>query len=148
VKPFHSTDFDEPSHVRSTERPRPSTSDIAEVLARSHSRKQAAEALVVPATTLERLCREQALVSLYEALAERGTSQRGGGRRRVEKLKPVRRWSFWWRDPRYPKLDAVGVWPEREIDAMSEAEAVDVFMTKVAPKTMQKSDLSAVEVLR
>ena len=137
---------DDKSHVRSTTKPRPSTADIAEVLARSQSRKEAASALGIPATTLERLCREQALVTLYEALAERGTGRRGP--RKTPKQVPVRRWSFYWRDPRYPIKDAVVIWPAKTLDAVTEQEAIDVFMTKVAPKDVLRSDVSAVEVVK
>lgn len=117
------------------------TAEIAEVLARSQSRKEAAATLGIPATTLERLCREQALVALYEALAERGTRQRGGGK--VQKRAPVRRWSVYWR---VSPTETVCIWPGKEIDAVTPEEAVDVFMAKVAPKTMLKEDVSAVEV--
>lgn len=117
------------------------TAEIAEVLARSQSRKEAAATLGIPATTLERLCREQALVALYEALAERGTRLRGGGK--VPKRSAVRRWSFYWR---VSPDKTVCIWPGREIDAVTAAEAVDVFMLKVAPETMAKEDVSATEV--
>lgn len=133
--------FDDKSHVRSTAKPRPSTADIAEVLARSQSRKEAAEVLGIPATTLERLCREQALVSLYEALAERGTARRGP--RKTPKQVPVRRWSFYWR---VNATETVCIWPERQVDAVTEQEALEVFMTKVA-RCMAREDISAVEVL-
>ena len=124
------------SHVRSI---RPDAVRIAEVLARTHSRKEAAAELGLSPTTLERLCRDQALVALYEALAERGTVLRGGGRGRGAKRKPVRRWSIYW--------GGVCVWPEKQLEAMTETEAVEVYML-IAPKQVKRAEVTAVEVVR
>jgi hypothetical protein len=135
------------SHVRAI---RPDTIRIAEVLARSHSRKQAANELGIPATTLERLCRDQALVALYEQMAGRGAAQRGGGKLRGDKgratkLQPVRRWSIWWR---VKPGESVCIWPNKEIDAVTQEEALDVFMTKVVDGivVVKRVDLTVVEV--
>jgi len=136
VKDSAASDWpDDKSHVRSTMKPRPSTADIAEVLARSQSRKEAASALGIPATTLERLCREQALVALYEALARRGNARKG--KPRPPAPKPPR-WAIVWAQP---GKWSVTIW---HVDAESEQEALDVAMSVVA-KIAQREHLSAVQ---
>ena len=99
------------------------TADIAAALSSSHRVKDAAIKLGMTAFGLERRCREQGLVALYEACAERGKFRRGRGKpSRVEPAMP--RWSVVWLKPTTGS-GTVGIWP-RKIEAETEEEALIV----------------------
>lgn len=120
------------SHVRST---RIDTGEIAEVLARSSSRQDAAAELGLTPTTLERMCREESLVGLYTALAERGVARRGKKR---PPAPPPPRWAIIMR---LEGQSAVRIW---SVAAANETEALDVACCVVG-RIAKREELRAVQ---
>ena len=97
------------------------SADIAAALSSSRRVKDAAIKLGMTAYGLERRCREQGLVALYEACAERGKWQRG---RKKRPEPPMPRWSVVWLKPSTGS-GTVRIWPPR-IEAETEEEALIV----------------------
>lgn len=79
-----------PKRKRRPSKPLP-TPDIAAALSSSFSVKAAAVKLRMTAFGLERRCREQGLIALYEACAQRGIDRRGRKKRPADPPMPT--WS-------------------------------------------------------
>lgn len=96
------------------------TPDIAAALGSSHSVREAREKLGMSETALESRCRDEGLIALYEACAERGKATRGKRRN----LPALPRWSVVWLKPTTGS-GTVRIWPPR-IEAATEEEALKV----------------------
>lgn len=134
------SDFpEEKSFVRSTKRgplsQALSSGEIAEVLARSESIAQAAKILGASYSSLQRRCREQGLIALYDACSERGKARNGKPRPHAP-LPP--RWAIILSQPGYPAV------PIFHPHAATEAEALAVADNSI-PKSIPRDQLSAVQ---